>query len=103
MTAVLSEIIIVLFCLLVGYLTCIFCMQRAQNDAFPTELDDDEHTLAYYGVSDGADILMNEIDVADRQRQQQKAEQAREAKIMQQQEQDLQKQRQLQRLKQGGQ
>lgn len=34
-----------------------------QGDAFPTELDDDDNTLGYYGVSDNAEILMNEIDV----------------------------------------
>ena len=34
-----------------------------KGDAFPTELHDVENTLAYYGVSDGAEILMNEIDV----------------------------------------
>jgi len=39
-----------------------------QDDAFPTELDDDEHTLAYYGICDGAEILMNEVDL-DAQRQ----------------------------------
>ena len=40
-----------------------------QNDPFPTELDDADHTLAYYGVSDGAEILMNEIDVEARERE----------------------------------
>lgn len=35
---------------------------RGESDAFPIELDDDENTLAYYGVRDGAEILMNEID-----------------------------------------
>ncbi len=36
---------------------------REEGDAFPTELDDDDNTIGYYGVSDGAEILMNEIDV----------------------------------------
>ena len=27
-------------------------------------MDDDDNTLSYYGVSDGAEVLMNEIDVA---------------------------------------
>ncbi|KAL3765414.1 hypothetical protein ACHAWU_002332 [Discostella pseudostelligera] len=40
-----------------------------ENDPFPTELDDADHTLAYYGVSDGAEILMNEIDVEARERE----------------------------------
>ena len=63
-----------------------------QNDAFPTELDDDEHTLSYYGVSDGAEILMNEIDLDARQRDearmaeehnQRVAEQERNARALQ--------------------
>lgn len=33
------------------------------GDPFPTELGDDENTLAYYAVNDGAVILMNEIDL----------------------------------------
>jgi len=36
---------------------------RAEGDPFPTDLDDDENTLTYYAVNDGAEILMNEIDV----------------------------------------
>jgi hypothetical protein len=36
---------------------------RSEGDAFPTELDDDENTIGYYGVSDGSEILMNEIDL----------------------------------------
>jgi len=36
---------------------------RAEGDPFPTELDDAEHSLFYYGVNDGAEILVNEIDV----------------------------------------
>jgi len=37
-------------------------------EAFPTELDDDENALSYYGVADGAEILMNEVDVEARRR-----------------------------------
>ena len=36
--------------------------QFDKGDAFPTELKDDECTLGYYGVSDGSEILMSEID-----------------------------------------
>ncbi len=36
---------------------------RAEGDPFPSELDDAEHSLFYYGVNDGAEILVNEIDV----------------------------------------
>ena len=42
---------------------------RSEGDAFPIELDDDEHTIGYYGVSDGAEILMNEIDLEAIKRQ----------------------------------
>mmetsp|Transcript_15225 Transcript_15225/g.28651 ORF Transcript_15225/g.28651 Transcript_15225/m.28651 type:complete len:631 (-) Transcript_15225:188-2080(-) len=40
---------------------------RNEGDAFPNELDDDENTLAYYGVSDGSEILMNEVDMKARE------------------------------------
>ncbi len=36
---------------------------RAEGDPFPSELDDAEHSLFYYGVNDGAEILVNEVDV----------------------------------------
>lgn len=36
---------------------------RMEGDGFPTELDDDENTIGYYGVNDGAEILMNEMDL----------------------------------------
>jgi hypothetical protein len=34
-----------------------------QADAFPTELTDNSCTLAYYGVEDGGEILINERDI----------------------------------------
>jgi len=42
---------------------------RAEGDPFPTELDDDENTLSYYGVRDGMEILMNEIDLKAKKRE----------------------------------
>jgi len=42
---------------------------RIEGDPFPSELDDADHTLAYYGVTDGAEILVNEIDVDARERE----------------------------------
>ena len=42
---------------------------RVENDPFPTELDDADHTLAYYGVTDGAEILVNEVDVEAEERE----------------------------------
>lgn len=47
---------------------------RTEDDPFPTELDDDDNPLSYYGVGDGAEILMNEIDLEAKRR-----EEAREA------------------------
>lgn len=32
-------------------------------------MDDAEHTLAYYGVTDGSEILVNEIDMEARERE----------------------------------
>lgn len=40
-----------------------------KSDPFPTELDDADYTLAYYGVPDGAEILVNEIDTEARERE----------------------------------
>jgi hypothetical protein len=42
---------------------------RMSTDAFPVAMDDDENTLAYYGVSDGAEILMNEQDVQQKEKE----------------------------------
>ena len=49
---------------------------HAQGDPFPSELDDADHSLAYYGVTDGAEILVNEVDVEAEERE--KARQAEE-------------------------
>ena len=38
----------------------------AQQDSLPVEMDDDDKTLQYYGLCDGAEILMSEIDVSAR-------------------------------------
>jgi len=35
-------------------------------------MDDDENTLAYYGVNDGAEILMNEAEIDTKQRNESK-------------------------------
>lgn len=52
-----------------------------QNDAFPTELDDDEHTLAYYGICDGTEILMNEVDLDAQQREEQRLAEEYEERV----------------------
>ena len=53
-------------------------------EAFPTELDDDDRALSYYGVGDGAEILMNEIDVAARQREAERERSAQERRMEEQ-------------------
>ena len=54
---------------------------RDDGDPFPTELDDDDNTLSYYGVSDGAEILMNEIDVEARKRDEERERATQERRI----------------------
>ena len=34
---------------------------RTDKESFPTVLDDDESTLAYYGIIDGAEVFINEV------------------------------------------
>ena len=53
-------------------------------DAFPTELDDDDNALSYYGVTDGAEILMNEIDVEARKRDEEREKALQEQRIEEQ-------------------
>ena len=53
-------------------------------DAFPTELDDDDNALSYYGVTDGAEILMNEIDVEARKRDVEREKALQEQRIEEQ-------------------
>ena len=45
---------------------------RQTEQAFPTAMDGNDHTLAYYGVPDGAEILMNELDVEALQREEER-------------------------------
>jgi hypothetical protein len=73
-----------------------------QDDAFPTELDDDEHTLGYFGVSDGATIFMNEIDVNDLQRQQEKIKEQQLSKLEREEALEMEKQRRKKQLLQQG-
>lgn len=55
-----------------------------QDDAFPTELDDDDHTLAYYGICDGTEILMNEVDLDARQREEARIAEEHELRVAKQ-------------------
>lgn len=68
--------------------------------AFPTPLDDDEHTLAYFGVTDGSDILMNEVDLEAQQRQDQKRLELHE-RMMKEQEDEILRRKEHQRKQQG--
>ena len=54
---------------------------RSDGDPFPTELDDDDNTLLYYGVSDGAEILMNEVNVDARKRNEEREKALQEWRI----------------------
>lgn len=57
---------------------------RTQADAFPVELDNDDNSLLYYGVCDGAEILMNEIDVEAQRRETERIKVEQEARMLQQ-------------------
>ncbi len=47
-------------------------------------MDDDENTLAFYGVSDGAEILMNEVDVKAKKDEAEKQREAQNQRINEQ-------------------
>jgi hypothetical protein len=48
------------------------------------ELDNDENTLSYYGVCDGAQILMNEVDMEARRREGERLASERDRRMIQQ-------------------
>ena len=47
-------------------------------------MDDDENTLAYYGVNNGAEILMNEVDVKAQKDEDEKRKEMRNRKFEEQ-------------------
>jgi hypothetical protein len=51
------------------------------------ELENDENTLSYYGVCDGAQILMNEIDLEAKRREAERSAHEQETRIMKQEQQ----------------
>ena len=53
-------------------------------DAFPTELDDDDNPLDFYGVCDGAEILMNQLDLKAQNQEANQLAEEQERKIAQQ-------------------
>ena len=57
---------------------------RTESDAFPVELDNDEYTLSYYGVNDGAEVLMNEIDLNAQRREAERLAEEQEDRILRQ-------------------
>lgn len=57
---------------------------RTEADAFPLELADDSNSLKYYGVCDGAEILMNEVDIEAKMLEAQRLEEIQTQKIVQQ-------------------
>ena len=57
---------------------------RTEADAFPLELADDSNSLKYYGVCDGAEILMNEVDIEAKMLEAQRLQEIQTQKIVQQ-------------------
>lgn len=41
-------------------------MRNHKRDSLPSEIDDDENTLAYFGIVDGCEILVNERDLLEK-------------------------------------
>jgi hypothetical protein len=64
------------------------------------ELDNDDNTLNYYGVCDGAEILMNEIDL-DAQRRESKRLAEEQERKMAEQERDVAAMQELKRQSKG--
>jgi hypothetical protein len=54
------------------------------NDALPIEMDDDDKTLNYYGLCDGSEILMNEIDLSTRAQDLKREQELQERRIAEQ-------------------
>lgn len=48
--------------------------RTSPDQGFPTAMDDDECSLAFYGIPDGAEILVNEIDAQALNNEKQRAE-----------------------------
>jgi hypothetical protein len=65
------------------------------------ELDDDENPLNFYGVCDGAEILMNELDVKAQNQEANQLAEEQERKIAQQ-ERDICALKELQRQQRQG-
>ena len=59
---------------------------KADSQSMLVPLDDDNNSLAYFGVCDGSEIFMNEIDMKAKQREAEKEEQLRKDKMIEQEE-----------------
>mmetsp|Transcript_14223 Transcript_14223/g.21021 ORF Transcript_14223/g.21021 Transcript_14223/m.21021 type:complete len:101 (-) Transcript_14223:418-720(-) len=55
-----------------------------KDDAFPTELNEDTYTLAYYGITDSGEVLMNELDLEALKESEEKKHDLYEKKISKQ-------------------
>ena len=60
-------------------------MMRPSSSSLPTPLDDNDRSLDYYGVSDGAEILVHEIDERHVELERKRAQQDLESRIDEQQ------------------
>jgi hypothetical protein len=58
--------------------------EPSTKDSLPTLLEEDEQSLAYYGVTDGATIFLHEVDVRARQEAHARAKQKEKDRLYQQ-------------------
>jgi hypothetical protein len=61
--------------------TLSFC---SQGSSLPTPMPDDDRSLSYYGVGDGSDIMMNEMDIQSLKRERERARQVMADRLEQQ-------------------
>jgi len=59
---------------------------KADKQSMLVALDDDDNSLAYFGVSDGAEIYMNEIDMKAKRREEENVEKERREQMEEQEE-----------------
>ena len=73
---------------------------KIQDDPFPIELDNDDNNLNYYGVCDGAEILMNEIDLSTKQQEEKLLKEQHEQQILKEERTIKMKMDEMKRMKQ---
>jgi hypothetical protein len=58
----------------------------AASGGMLTALDDDENTLSYFGIVDGAEIFMNEVDLKAKEKEEKRKEEKFESEVVRQEE-----------------